>query len=196
MVAVICGAYLAVAKLYGLPLLPEYRPSPRNSPYQGGGYFAAALAAFIVYRLRTGARERKRQARQEWERATKREAERAQQAALAAKKAAEAAQLAARQAAQAAEARRRQEAAAAQEQRRQQLAKLETWFIWNAAQYRLSVDATGTADPGQLARGFLERLQKEHPQELALLAHSTNPEVRAILDQAPGARKTARLPAP
>ena len=192
MVAVICGAYLAVAKLYGLPPLPEYRPSPRNSPYQGGGYFAAALAAFIVYRLRTGARERKRQARQEWERATKREAERAQQAVLAAKKAAEAA----RQAAQAAEARRRQEAAAAQEQRRQQLAKLETWFIWNAAQYRLSVDATGTADPGQLARGFLERLQKEHPQELALLAHSTNPEVRAILDQAPGARKTARLPAP
>lgn len=191
MVAVVCGAYFAVAKLYGLPPLPEYRPSPRNSPYQGGGYLAAALAAFIVYRLRTGARERKRQARQDWECATKREAERAHQAALAAKKAAEAT----RQAARAAEARKRQEAAAAQEQRRQQLAKLETWFIWNAAQYRLSVDATGTADPGQLARGFLERLQKERPQELALLAHSANPEVRAILDQVPTKAAPPRLTA-
>ncbi|GLI25667.1 hypothetical protein XFLAVUS301_53410 [Xanthobacter flavus] len=155
----------------------------RSLERQGLAALAALAAAIAILAILGRYRRNRLEARREWERHAA-----AQAAARRAAEEARAAELRARHAEAAANAAavRKREEELAMVKRAMRLAQLEAWFLCNAAKYRLAVDAIGTADPDQVAKGLMQHVARQNIHDIDILEESKNLEVRAFLDRMPG----------
>lgn len=158
---------------------------PRLAPEREGLAALGAVAAAIAIIAILG--RNRLEDRREWERHTAAKAA-AKAAAQRAAEEARATELRAREAEAAATAAavRKREEEIAMVERAIRLANLEAWFLCNAAQYRLAVDAIGTADPDQVAKGLMQYVARQNIHDIDILEESKNPQVRAFLDRMPG----------